>query len=252
MKKNIDLNCDLGEWRTPDGVALDEAIMPYISSCNIACGGHIGDEHSIRTTIQLAKKFGVSVGAHPSYPDQENFGRVIPNITQEELSESLKSQIQLFKNLVEEEGSELHHIKPHGALYNYAVKDEETALTLLSVIKKVAPNIPVYLPQGSISASVAEDFGIRVINEVFADRAYEDDLSLRSRTLSGAVLDDEADVIAQLRSMVLNNQVLTHSGLLKPIKVQTVCLHSDTAGAVQLSKTIYTFLTSHGVKITTA
>ncbi len=252
MEKSIDLNCDLGEWRTPEGAMLDEAIMPYISSCNVACGGHIGDEDSMRTTIQLAQKYGVLVGAHPSYPDQENFGRVVLEITQEELSESLESQILLFKNLVEETGSQLHHIKPHGALYNHAAKDEETAITLLSVIKKVAPNVPIYLPHGSISASIAEDFGIRVINEVFADRTYEDDLSLRSRTLSGSVLDDEADVIAQLRNMILNNQVLTYSGLLKPIKAQTVCLHSDTPGAVQLAKTIHTFLKSNGVKITTA
>jgi len=251
MGKSIDLNCDLGEWRTPDGVALDEAIMPYISSCNIACGGHIGDEESIRKTIKLALKYNVAIGAHPAYPDKENFGRVVMDIKPKALTKSLESQIVAFKMLVEDLGGELHHIKPHGALYNYAAINEETAEIIVSVIKSIDPNTLVYLPGNSISAKVAKKSGLKVVDEVFADRVYENDLSLRSRKLKGALLQKESEVIAQLRSLVLNESVVTYQGVLKLISAQTVCLHSDTPGAIKMAKTIHEFLTKHGVEITT-
>tara|TARA_R110000868_G_scaffold383578_7_gene650680 strand:- start:31342 stop:32100 length:759 start_codon:yes stop_codon:yes gene_type:complete len=252
MKKRIDLNCDLGEWLTEKGSAVDEAIMPFITSCNVACGGHIGDEESMQATILLANKYGVALGAHPSYPDRENFGRTVMDISSEKLAESLKSQIESFKSLVEKAGMVLHHIKPHGALYNHASIDEKTAKTILSVVKSIDPNIMVYLPENSISANVAQEFGLNVVYEVFADRAYENDLSLRDRSLEGAVLEDQADIIAQLRSMILKGEVLTHCGIYKSISSETVCLHSDTKGAIQLAETIHKFLTTNGVEITAA
>lgn len=252
MVKCIDLNCDLGEWKTGKGISRDEAIMPYISSCNIACGGHIGDEESIRSTIQLAKKFGVSIGAHPSYPDTLNFGRKVMDISSDELKMSLKDQLNTFNKYLKEEGGSFHHIKPHGALYNQAAKDQKTAEIIVSVIKGFNGNIPVYLPQHSISKKVAMEAGLQVVHEVFADRTYEEDLSLRNRTLKGAVIKDENTVIAQLRSMVFGGEVVTYSGKIKPIQAETICLHSDTSGAVQLAKTIHEFLIHNGVKIISA
>ena len=249
-QKNIDLNCDLGEWRTKHGPTLDEDIMPFISSCNVACGGHIGDEDSMRTTIELAQKHDVALGAHPGYPDPENFGREVMDIDPQLLKDSIIEQISIFKKYLDKAGTKLHHIKPHGALYNQAVKDESTARIIVSAIKQVYPAIKVYLPEGSVSSEIASEEGLEVIYEVFADRVYEDDLRLRSRSFSDALLHDEADVIAQLRHLILEGKVLTHSGTKKRIKAGTVCLHSDTPGARTLAQTINTFLYQHGVAIT--
>lgn len=250
MKKRIDLNCDLGEWKTIDSFNRDKAIMPFISSCNIACGGHIGDDESMLATIKLAKEYGVAIGAHPSYPDKENFGRKVIDIKEDELKHSLESQIFSFMVLLEKEGVKLHHIKPHGALYNHAAKNVKTANVLLSLIKSLAPNTSVYLPFNSVSAKLAKQMGLNVIYEVFADRAYEDDLSLRNRSLANSVLKDDDQIKAQLKSMVLHNSVTTYSGKQKSIKAETICIHSDTPGAVHFAKTNHDFLSEHGIEIT--
>ncbi|MFV1883741.1 MAG: 5-oxoprolinase subunit PxpA [Balneola sp.] len=251
MRKEIDLNCDLGEWRTSNGPDLDEAIMPFISSCNVACGGHIGDEESMKKTIELAKRYNVAIGAHPGYPDKENFGRVVLDIDLPELEKSIKRQIQSFLVCLDSSGVGLHHVKPHGALYNHAAKNQKTAEVVLKAIDSVAPGTKVYLPVGSVSATMAKDFGLKVVYEVFADRRYEDDLSLRSRSLPDSVLHAESEVIKQLELLVSEEKVITYSGKKKPIKTETVCLHSDTPGAINLARTINSFLNQHGVSIIT-
>lgn len=245
----VDLNCDLGEWKSPDHAHRDEAIMPYISSCNIACGGHIGDDFSMRSTMLMARKYGVVIGAHPGYPDRENFGRVVMDITHDKLSASIKEQLESFLSILEQEGLELHHVKPHGALYNHAAKDEETARTVLNTIKSVVGDTKVYLPKGFVSSKIAHDLGLDVIYEVFADRRYEADLSLRSRKLEGAVLHEKEEVLEQIYSMVKNGEVKTFTGEIKSITAQTVCLHSDTEGATELAKHIHTFLENNEVVI---
>ncbi len=249
MKKSIDLNCDLGEWKTKEGIKLDKAIMPLISSCNIACGGHIGDEYSMKKTIELAHSHGVAIGAHPAYPDKKNFGRVVLEMDSEELEESIRNQLVTFWQLVKESGASLHHIKPHGALYNRAAKDLHTAKAVLKAIKSLLPEKKIYLPAGSVSAKLAKDLGLNVVYEVFADRVYEDDLSLRSRSYPDALLRNKEDVISQLRHFIESEQVYTHSGNLKSIKAETICLHSDTPGAIELAKIINSFLINHGVTI---
>lgn len=250
MRKEIDLNCDLGEWRTSEGASLDEAIMPFITSCNVACGGHIGDEASMKKTIGLAQEFNVALGAHPGYPDKENFGRVVMDINLTDLEQSIQSQIQSFLVCLDECGAELHHVKPHGALYNHAAKNQQVAEVVLKAIDSVAPGTKVYLPEGSVSATIAKDFGFKVIYEVFADRRYEDDLSLRSRSLPDSVLHNESEVIKQLKLLVSEEKVISYSGEEKSIKAETVCLHSDTPGAINLARTINSFLNQHGVTIT--
>ena len=248
--KTIDLNCDLGEWRQSDGPEKDTRIMPFISSCNVACGGHIGDETSMRATIKLAKKHGVRIGAHPSYPDPENFGRIVPEISGERLLTSIKTQINTLFELLKEADEPLHHIKPHGALYNFAAKDEPTARIIVEAVKSISSEIPIYAQHGSVLAEVAGALGIPVVYEVFADRAYEQDLSLRSRALEGAVLHDTDEVLKHIERMVLQSEVVTFEGNRRPILAQTVCLHSDTEGSIRLAEAIHYFLSQKDVTIT--
>lgn len=246
LKKEItiDLNADLGEHPNTD---LDERIMPYISSCNIACGGHVGDEASVRWTIINAKKHRVEVGAHPSYPDKENFGRKVISISKEDLRKSLEAQIGLVKRICEEENVHLHHVKPHGALYNHAASDKNVSELILQVLQNLVPGVFWMGLAGSVTESVARTNEYPFIAEGFADRQYESDGKLRSRSLEGAVLEGN-QVLDQVEELVLNNQVKVDGWL--PLKVQSICLHSDTKGAVTLARQTREHLESKGVQIT--
>ena len=240
---NIDLNADLGEH---PGTSLDEQIMPYLSSCNIACGGHIGDATSVRETVRLATKHGVAIGAHPSYPDREHFGRKIMNLQPQELAESLKEQIQLVREICEEEGALLHHIKPHGALYNHAASDRFISELIHEVLKETTKGIYWMGLDGSISEEVAKQQGFPFIAEGFADRQYESDGSLRSRAKNGAVLSPE-EAGDQAVELAKNGRVMADDWL--SVQVQSICLHGDTPGAVTLSKEIHDQLVKHGIQI---
>ena len=247
--KNIDLNCDLGEWRETKGAEKDARIMPFITSCNIACGGHIGDEHSMQKTVELAIKNGVKIGAHPSFPDRENFGRKKLNIYPSRLFDSLCTQVRQLGEIVAQNGETLHHIKPHGALYNEAAKDEAIAEVIVNMVLQMFPGVPLYAPMGSMLDKIAAEFKVDIMYEAFADRAYEDDLSLRPRALNGAVLHQTKDVLAQIERMVIYGEVVTFSGLRKPISAQTICLHSDTEGSIRLAEEIYDYLKGRDVEI---
>ena len=240
---SIDLNADLGEH--PD-VDLDEHIMPFISSCNVACGGHIGDEMSVRKTVLLAKKHDVAVGAHPSYPDRENFGRKIIQIQPQQLAESIAEQIELVQRICDEENVSMHHVKPHGALYNHAASKKFISQLILSVLKEVAPNVYWMGLAKSESERLATEEDYPFIAEGFADRQYEPDSSLRSRAKEGAVLKP-VDVIRQVEELVVNRRVEADSWL--NLTVQSICLHGDTEGAVTLAKEINNHLVSKGVQI---
>ena len=240
---SIDLNADLGEHPHSN---LDEQIMPYISSCNIACGGHIGDEASVRQTILLAKEYGVAVGVHPSYPDRENFGRKIMQIQPQALADSLVEQIQLVQRICMEEDVRLHHVKPHGALYNHAASEKFISELILNVIKEVALGVPWMGLANSVSAQVSKTVNYPFIAEGFADRQYEPDGTLRSRTKEGAVLSSP-DVLKQVEELVINHRVFTDAWL--KIDIQSICLHGDTAGAVTLAKEINNHLVNKGVQI---
>lgn len=245
-----DLNCDLGEWKTSESRRLDKKIMPFISSCNIACGGHIGDEDSVKRTIDLAMEHEVAIGVHPSYPDRENFGRIVPDISHERLKDSLFEQLSSFKKLLSETEADLHHIKPHGALYNNMSSDPQTVRTFVKVVNEVFPSTRIYLASGSRAEMEAKASGMKVISEVFADRVYEEDLSLRDRSLEEALLTETEDVIAQVRHFVFSEKVITYSGSTKFLDVESICVHSDTPGASNLAKTINQFLREHGISIT--
>lgn len=249
MITKIDLNCDLGEFYGMYDEKRDARIMPYISSCNIACGFHSGDPVAISKTIKLALKHGIAIGAHPSYPDLQGFGRRVMNLSPEELEACVLYQVAAMKGMVEALGGKLHHVKPHGALYNHAAKDESTAVNVVKAILQIQKEMTIYAPEDSVLAKVAEDADMKVKYEVFADRRYEDDLSLRSRRLDEAVLHDKKEVLDQL-SRFLEGKVKTYDGLELPIKAETLCLHSDTEGATELASEIHDFLKQHDVEIT--
>jgi len=249
MISKLDLNCDLGEFYGMYDEKRDSAIMPYITSCNIACGFHSGDPVAISRTIRLAQKNGVAIGAHPSYPDLQGFGRRVMNLTKEELEACILYQISALKGMTEALGTELHHVKPHGALYNFASRDEETAIGVVKAVVQVKNDMILYAPEGSVLKEVAEDAGLIVKREVFADRSYEDDLSLRSRKMDGAVLTKSDSVLKQLEGFI-EGKVTTFDGLELSISADTLCLHSDTEGATELAKDIHDFLTEHGIEIT--
>lgn len=249
MSKQIDLNCDLGESYGSYDQEGDRAIMPYISSCNIACGFHSGDPVTISRTIDLALEHEVAIGAHPSYPDLQGFGRRVMHLSPDELEACVLYQVSALKGMVESKGGILHHVKPHGALYNHAGNDEATAIGIVKAVVTVQKDMQIYAPESSILAQVAEDAGLKVVYEVFSDRRYEDDLQLRSRKLEGAVLHEKEEVLKQVASF-LEGHVHTVSEAQLSIKADTICLHSDTKGAAALAQEIHTFLEKNGVQIT--
>jgi UPF0271 protein len=244
MKQWIDLNCDLGE-----GCSNDEAIMPFISSANIACGYHAGNEKTIRQTLQLAKKFNVAAGAHPSYPDRENFGRKEMELPIKEIKNMVKTQIEVVKKIADEIGLPLHHVKPHGALYNRAAKDKQVAAAIAEAVKEIDATLIVFGLANSKSGEAATEIGVPFYNEVFADRTYTDDGRLTPRTASNAMINSTEDAIKQVMQMVYKNTVTSTNGKAIPIQADTICIHGDGEHAVDFAKQIYSFIKEANIKI---
>lgn len=244
MVGRIDLNSDLGEHPDSD---LDEQIMPFVSSCNIACGGHIGDETSVRRTIRLAKKYDVAIGAHPSFPDPRHFGREVMDMEPSALAESVRRQIQLVLKVCEDESVPLHHVKPHGALYNLMAIDRGTAALICDVVKETVPHAMLYGLAHSFSEKVSMEKNQLFVGEAFADRAYETDRTLRSRSKAGAVITNLGQVLAQVEELTVNKRVFSHDWI--DVRAETICLHSDTLGAVTLAKRIHEHLVKQGIHI---
>lgn len=228
-KRTIDINCDVGE-----GIGNEQELFPMISSCNIACGGHAGTVETIRLCLKLAQQHNVHIGAHPSYPDKENFGRVSVVISDEDLISSIQSQMQRFSAACNQLGVALHHIKPHGALYNDIAKNEKKAHAFLKAIAPYKEQVFLYVPYGSViqELAIADDFKIK--REAFADRNYNTDLSLVSRIHENALISNGKDVVKHLMLMFNENVVNTISGDLIPIQADTYCIHGDTPAASQI------------------
>ena len=247
MSRMIDLNADLGEMPGDEGRALDAAILDAVSSCNIACGGHVGDDQSMRATLLLAKDRGTRAGAHPSYPDREGFGRRRLNIDDDQLERSLFDQVAGLLKHAGDIGVNVTHVKPHGALYNDAAKDQTLADIVARVTK--AAGIPVLVgPPNSLLQSSAEASGLIFVAEGFADRAYEPDGSLVPRSEPGAVIEDEAKQSAQAL-LIAAGHVRTRSGKEIALPVQTLCLHGDTKGARETAIKIREALEAAGFQI---
>ncbi|MDR9488558.1 5-oxoprolinase subunit PxpA [Salibacter sp.] len=230
----IDFNCDLGE-----GLNNEHLLMPYISSCNIACGGHAGSPQIIDKVISLALSHNVKIGVHPSYPDKENFGRVVLEMTDLELQGSLKNQLQLFKERAAMQDATIHHVKPHGALYNLIAVDEEKATLVSKVVQQVFEDVKLYVPFNSKIEKVAKDFGIEIVYEAFADRNYNDDLTLVSRSEPNATITDKEKVVAHVKRMFHESKVKTVQDNEREMKADTFCLHGDNEKAIEILKNLH-------------
>ena len=240
----IDINCDVGE-----GIANEHLLMPYISSCNIACGGHFGDANSIDKTLEFAIKNDVKIGAHPSFPDTENFGRKRLYLSDEELKKSLEAQMDLFLERLHLAGGNLHHVKPHGALYNAIAIDEKLAISFVKIIKKYLEFCFLYVPYNSVIERVALQENIKIKYEAFADRNYNDDLTLVSRDQKNALITNKEDVFHHTYFMLKNSKVKSILGNTISMKADTFCVHGDTENAHEIVRFLYTELQNKGVKI---
>lgn len=229
-----DLNCDMGE-----GTGNDADLMPYITSANIACGYHAGDDATMHQTVQLAKSYGVFVGAHPSFFDRENFGRKEMHLSGAEVYNLVKTQIIKLKAIALVYGVHLRHVKPHGALYNMAAKEPALAGAIAQAVKDVDANLVLFGLSGSCLIKEGEAIGLQTKSEVFADRTYQDDGSLTPRTQPDALIEKENSAIQQVLQMVNEGCVTTTTGKIIPITAQTICLHGDGNNAVALAKALY-------------
>lgn len=239
----IDLNCDLGE-----GGGFDDHLMPYISSCNIACGGHFGTDKTIAQTVMLALENKVKIGAHPSYPDKEGFGRQPMNIPLKDFRKSLKTQIRTIKCILEEKGGQLHHVKPHGALYNEIVHDKKKANAVIDTILEIDDSLILFVPPKSIVEKLAEG-KLKTWKEGFADRNYNPDFSLVSRQKPNAVLTEKEQVFRRVFSVVSKGEITAINGAKLPAEFDTICLHSDTQNSVEILKYLSTELNKENIKI---
>ena len=245
----IDLNCDLGETSVLHHSGQDAQIMPWITSANIACGFHAGDPLTIEKTILLALKHGVSIGAHPGYPDKEGFGRNEMNLLPEELRASILYQVGAMKSMAEALGGRLRHVKPHGALYNSAVIHAGTARIIARAIFEIDPSLILYGLSGSELIRAAEETGLTFASEVFADRAYNDDGTLVSRRLVGAVLTDAQLVIDRALQMASEKKVETVSGRVIPLKADTICIHGDNAQSAEFARKLNEAFNKNGIHL---
>ena len=241
--KTIHLNCDLGE-----GGKYDAQLMPNISACNIACGGHAGDEETMLRTVLLALNNNVEIGAHPSYPDRENFGRRSLDISDNDLKRSIQEQLFSLHEIVQKQGGKLTHIKPHGALYNDAAKDKRIAEIILNSIVESNLDLKLYAPQNSIISKLANG-KIEVVFEAFVDRNYKPDFSLVSRTKSNALITQKEAVFKHLFSMFYDGEIVCENDSKISSCAATFCLHSDTPNAVEILEYLVEKLNAMNIKI---
>ncbi len=240
----IDLNSDLGE-----GDPYDDELLAIVSSCNIACGGHAGDAESMARTVLVAIENGVSVGAHPGYPDREGFGRESRFLAGDALYESLTEQVEALADVAAELGTRLTHVKPHGALYNDAVGDSELSDIIARVTSEV-PGSPALMGMANTEMhKAAERHGLAFIAEAFVDRAYESDGTLVSRKEPGAVHGELSVATTQAVGLATRGQVTARDGEIISVDADTLCIHGDTPGAAEAARAVRDVLESHGVEI---
>jgi len=244
MEYSVDINCDVGE-----GICNEAALMPYISSCSIACGAHAGNLKIINETIKLAMKYSVKVGAHPSFPDKKNFGRKAMLMTPTELQSSIEDQIIQVRDALEKLGGKLHHVKPHGALYNLAAVDNKIAKVIIKAIKNTTNNVFLYVPYNSTIQKLALINNLKIKVEAFADRNYNSDLILVSREKDNALIIEDNLVISHLFKMIIEQKLLTIDGVEVEIEADTFCVHGDNPSAEKILKKITNKFSEKGIKI---
>jgi len=237
LKSKMDINCDLGE-----GLKNDAQIMPYISSCNIACGAHAGDKKLMKTTVLLAKEYKVKIGAHPSFADRENFGRKEMYVPKDLLKEQIVDQVTLLKEITEKNGGVLHHVKPHGALYNMAAKNRDIAKTVIEAVQSIDRDLILYIPFGSVIAKELLNRNHPFYYESFGDRVYLDDLTLMLRKETGSVIENPQRVLKRVKLLINLGTIKTFQGNNIKIESDTVCVHGDNPNAVQIVKSLSTLI----------
>jgi len=245
--KKIDLNCDMGEsfgaWKMGD----DAAIMPYVTSANIACGFHAGDAHTMRHTMQLALQQGVRPGAHPGLDDIRGFGRRPFSLTPIQVYDLVVVQIGALSAVARAQGGRLYHVKAHGALYNMSANHAELAAAIAQAVRDVDPQLTLFALAGSRQVDIARGLGLTVMQEVFADRSYQDDGTLTPRNQPGALIEEVETSVAQALTMVQEGYVIAQSGTKVPIQADTLCLHGDGAHALAFARQIHAAFQKEGL-----
>jgi len=246
---HIDLNCDMGEF--PEAVAdgTQEALMRHITSVNIACGGHAGDEHTMRATIEQALRWKLAIGAHPGYPDRANFGRLELNLSPQEVSDSVFEQVSALAKIAAECGARVAHVKPHGALYNQAASNRELAAAIAQGVARWSKEVVMVGLAGSSMLEVFREQGFAVAAEAFADRRYEPDGTLRSRKFPDALISDPAAAAQQTLNIVQRRMVIAIDDTEVPIDTHTICIHGDTPGASEIAAGLSHALRDAGVSL---
>ena len=247
-KYAVDLNSDLGESFGAYTIGMDADVLSFVSSANIACGFHAGDPAVMRKTVALAKERGVSMGAHPGYPDLVGFGRRNMNVSASDMHDYVLYQLGALAAFARAAGAKLIHVKPHGAMYNMAAKDASLAAAVCRAVKEFDPSLILLGLANSRFADAAADAGIRFASEVFADRAYEDDGSLVARGKPGAVITDEDEAVSRVIGMVKNGTVESINGKIIELKPDSICLHGDGVKAVEFAKRIKAELNANGIE----
>lgn len=242
--RTIDLNADVGE-----GVGDDPALIPLITSANIACGAHAGDAQTMRETVALAVAHGVAVGAHPGYEDREHFGRRPMQLPAGQLIDLVLDQVGALEAIAAAAGTHLQHVKPHGALYNQAEVDDRVAQTLVDAVRAYPRPVRLVGRAGSAMERAARRAGVAFVPEAFADRRYRSDGSLAPRSQPGSVLEDPEAVAAQVRRLVAQSELEADDGSRVPVAFETLCLHGDTPSAARLAQRVRALLSELGIAV---
>lgn len=246
---HMDLNADVGESYAAWTMGHDEALLPLVTSANVACGAHASDPLVMDRTLALCGRLGVAAGAHPGYPDRDGFGRRDLEMTTDELEASILAQVGALWALGRARGIDLVHVKPHGALYNRMARDAALAESVARAVRRFSADLVLVALAGSVALEAGTEAGLRVASEGFADRAYEADGSLRSRRLPGAVFEDPAAAAAQAVALAVDGRVRAVDGSWVSVQVDTICLHGDTPNAPAFAVAVRAALTEAGVEI---
>ena len=234
----ININCDLGEKSKHHSNKYDPDLLEIVNSANIACGYHAGDEETMNQVVKISKKNGVSIGAHPSFNDPENFGRERMNLSSAEIRKLIIDQYEILQNIASNNGEKVSHIKPHGALNNMACEDIELSTILAKVIKEIDKDLIYLVPTGSKMEEAAKKLNIKIACEIFADRNYEDDGNLVSRKKPNALITDPEEAKKHVLIMVKNQILNCHSGKQIPCEIDSVCIHGDNLNSLSTAKSI--------------
>ena len=247
----ININCDLGEKSKHHSNKHDPELLKIVNSANVACGFHAGDEDTMDQVVQISKENGVSIGAHPSFNDPENFGRKRINLSSLEIKKLIITQYEILQNIASKHKENVSHIKPHGALNNMACEDIELATTLAKTIKDISKDLIYLVPTGSKMEVAAKTLNMKIACEIFADRNYEDDGNLVSRKKSHALITDPELARNHVLSMVKNQAINCHSGKQIPCEIDSVCIHGDNSSSLATANSIKNNLLKNGLKLKT-